>query len=178
MTLRDATPADAAELAAVQLAAWRRAYPGIVPDDFLAAMDIGELTARWERFLGQDSARTLVAVGDARIRGYCSIGGSRDADHDPRRIGEIRAIYVHPERWRCGVGRELCAAALAQFQAAGYAAVTLWVAEGNHRAQRFYATLGFVDDGGRKFESAGVPIRHLRYRWTPPGALVSDAGAR
>ena len=177
-TIRLATSVDAPALAAVQLAAWRVAYPGIVPDDFLKAMDPAEYTTRWEKFLAQPASRTLVTELDGRLTAYCSMGPTRDADLDPQRIGEIHAIYVHPEHWRSGHGRSLLQAALPRLRASGFTAVTLWVAEANIRAQRFYLALAFADDGGRKLETAGVPIRHLRFRWTPPDESPPDAGAR
>jgi ribosomal protein S18 acetylase RimI-like enzyme len=175
-TVRAAAAADAPALAAVQIATWRCAYPGIVPDEYLAGMSPAEYTARWDRFLALPASRTLVIDVAGRIRAYCSFGPTRDGDLDPARIGEIHAIYVHPEDWRSGFGRTLLGAALPRLCAAGFVAVTLWVAEPNARARQFYRALAFADDGGRKIEVAGAPIQHLRYRWAPPAGAPCSNG--
>ncbi|MBV9785789.1 MAG: GNAT family N-acetyltransferase, partial [Acidisphaera sp.] len=38
IAIRRARPADAAAIAAVHVAAWRSAYPGILPDTYLARL--------------------------------------------------------------------------------------------------------------------------------------------
>ena len=43
--------------------------------------------------------------------------------------------------------------------------VTLWVLEGNNDAQRFYESLGFHNDGGRK-AYPGTEVPEARYRIT------------
>ncbi len=40
ITIRRARPADAAAIGAVHVAAWRSAYPGILPDDYLARLSV------------------------------------------------------------------------------------------------------------------------------------------
>jgi ribosomal protein S18 acetylase RimI-like enzyme len=57
---------------------------------------------------------------------------------------------VHPDSWRIGAGRALMDASLAEFAARGFTTATLWVLEGNARAQAFYEGRGFTPDGGRK----------------------------
>jgi hypothetical protein len=40
ITIRRARPTDAASIGAVHVEAWRSAYPGILPDDFLARLSV------------------------------------------------------------------------------------------------------------------------------------------
>ena len=41
--LREATPADAPALAAVQVASWRAAYRGLMPDGVLAGLSVPDV---------------------------------------------------------------------------------------------------------------------------------------
>jgi ribosomal protein S18 acetylase RimI-like enzyme len=79
--------------------------------------------------------------------------------------GELTSIYVSPQHWGTGVGRELLSAATEQLRQAGFTEATLWVLEGNTRARRFYASAGWRPDGARKDAViAGVPVVEVRYR--------------
>ena len=40
ISIRRARPSDAISIGAVHVAAWRSAYPGILPDDFLARLSV------------------------------------------------------------------------------------------------------------------------------------------
>ena len=49
LVVRAAVPADAAAMAALHVHAWRAAYAGVMPADFLAALTIAEREAMWRR---------------------------------------------------------------------------------------------------------------------------------
>ena len=87
------------------------------------------------------------------------------ADGDPRQVGEIYAIYLHPRAWGTGLGRSLMTAALATLAVAGYTQATLWVLESNARARQFYTKGGWAQDGAvMQDDSRGFPISEVRYR--------------
>ncbi|MER6308346.1 GNAT family N-acetyltransferase [Streptomyces sp. NPDC001739] len=67
--------------------------------------------------------------------------------------GEIGGLFVAPEAQGGGVGRQLV-----EHAAARYGALTLEVFEGNARARRFYAHLGFTERGRRVDEETGHPL--------------------
>ncbi|WP_030802884.1 GNAT family N-acetyltransferase [Streptomyces sp. NRRL S-337] len=67
--------------------------------------------------------------------------------------GEIGGLFVAPEAQGSGVGRQLV-----EHGAARYGALTLEVFEGNARARRFYAHLGFTERGRRVDEETGHPL--------------------
>ena len=94
------------------------------------------------------------------IVGFVGVGPSRDPDAE----GELYTIYVHPDRWQGGIGRELIRAGEARLRELGYGRVVLWVLEGNLRAQRFYELAGWVADGERRtIEFVGQSIPEVRY---------------
>lgn len=167
--VRSARLEDAAALAEVSVAAWRKAYRGHMPDDFLDVLSISERTAGWTRRLSRPEAGHVLLVElDGRVAGFCVFGPSRDDDSEGQRISEIIALNIHPEHWHSGLGTLLCRRVLQEMWSEGSTAVTLWTLEGNIRARRFYEGLGFARDGAARAESKliGIPLPEVRYRQT------------
>lgn len=134
---------DAAELADIHITAWQHAYRGILEGAFLDGLDRERRASWWRRFIG-DGARVHV-VEREKVVGFCHAGAS-----DEPEWGEIFSIYVHPEYWGAGSGRELLAAGEATLRTDGYEKAWLWVLERNARARRFYERQGW---------QLGMPIR-------------------
>jgi ribosomal protein S18 acetylase RimI-like enzyme len=165
MKLRVATAADARAIAEIHVAAWRAAFRGLMPDDFLAALSVEERTVAWANGLSRPSPSqlALAEIEDA-LAGFCIYGATRD-DESPD-VAEIYAINVHPNRWGRGAGRALCEHAYREAAARGHTSMTLWVMIGNGRARRFYEHLGYAADGATRTNSQliGRPFDELRYR--------------
>lgn len=162
--VRDALLSDAASMARVHVAAWHATYRGLMPETLLDRVTLEERTARWTVNLATtDRARRntvyelVSSNGDRSVEGFATFGVSRD---EPS-TGEVWALYVHPERWGIGAGRELMTDGLTHLKQRGFDEVMLWVLQGNHRAIRFYGAAGFQLDGGTKLDD-GLP--HLRMR--------------
>lgn len=169
MTIRRAQLADAPAIATVHVRSWQAAYRGLLPQDYLNGLDPGPRTARWERQLaGLDWPRAgvLVAQEADRVVGFTGFGPSRDADLDPRAVGEVATIYLLPAAWGRGRGRELMGAALATLGQAGYGEAALWVLDTNDRARRFYEAGGWRADGAAKEDPSpgGFTLSEVRYR--------------
>jgi ribosomal protein S18 acetylase RimI-like enzyme len=164
--VRRARIEDAPGIAAVHVRTWQAAYRGQMPDDFLDDLDVDKRTIRWREWTQQSDTWVLVVEDqDHRIAGFSSCCPSRDADADAK-TAEIRAIYVHPEKWRNGSGRSLMSASLAHLKALGFDAVTLWVLEANASARLFYESIGFALDGAAKAVQPrrDFSILEVRYR--------------
>jgi RimJ/RimL family protein N-acetyltransferase len=146
--LRLVTSEDAEELADLQIAAWRAAFMPLMPADF-------EIPARehfllmGERSLQAEGVHRTVAVTSHHLVGLCTDGPSRDDDAPPE-VGEIRALYVHPDHWREGVGAALAENALDQLRGSHFSEATLWSFRDNARANAFYERLGFRPDGSSR----------------------------
>lgn len=164
IALRSAAPPDAAEIAAVHVAAWLAAYRGLMPDALLDGISADHRRARWEEMLGTDAApQVRVAVGDGVVVGFCSVARpTRDEDAGDR-VAEIAALNVRPDAWGQGIGTLLMDDALDGLRRDGWQEVSLWVLDGNERAQRFYRRLGFVFDGASTTHAASG-ARELRMR--------------
>lgn len=168
MGVRRAIPQDARGIAEVHVRSWQAAYQGLIPQDYLDALDPArQLDARAQRIRGVDWTKggCLVAEDGDRLIGFVHFGATRDNDDGAELIGEVAAIYLASESWGKGFGRELMNAALAHLAGAGYAQVTLWVLDANSRARSFYEKAGFTVDGAVKLDDRGsFQLREVRYR--------------
>jgi len=140
-----------------------------MPQDHLDGLDPADRAEAWGRVIAEtDPTRGGVLAAVAKgggIIGFASFGPSRDSDTDPRRTGEVFAIYADPEVWGTGTGRSLMAGAVAELVRLGYADAILWVLDTNDRARRFYVRAGWAEDGASKTDgSRGFDITEVRYR--------------
>lgn len=164
VAIRPATPADAAQIAAVHIASWREAYDGVVPEDFLAGLDAADRAEVWRQTLERvDRGQSVwVAEDEGRVVGFAHLGPSRDEDAE-RSTMEIYSIYLEPHAWGRGIARELMRTVLAAVPVG--ATVTLWALDTNDRARHFYRRNGFAPDGVEKMEEfGGEHLREIRYR--------------
>lgn len=189
--VRPATLGDADGIARVHVAAWKKGYAGLLPADYLGALQIGARAARWRDILAGDGPSvTLVALVEGVVEGFVSVGPSRDRpgellpgrvdgayagrdphvnavpeDPGPEGVGEIWAIYLHPDSWRRGLGSVLHEAGVDALREQGFREATLWVLAGNRRAVGFYESHGWVADGATKVdERDGTTRPEVRYR--------------
>jgi proline iminopeptidase len=167
MEVRVATPDDGAKIASVQVRSWQVAYKGIVPDDYLAALDIGEREDRWRRILEElnQPSRIVVAKDRGEIVGFSGFGPTRGEETSSEWVGEVFSIYVLPECWRKGAGAALLDVASGSLAAAGFTEATLWVIDSNIPARRFYEREGWWADGAtRSDDERGFVLSEVRYR--------------
>jgi GNAT superfamily N-acetyltransferase len=166
--VRDATPGDGAAMGAVQIAAWRAAYAGVMRDDYLAGLDPDDFGEHWRRSAadGPGPGRALL-VGELGGR-VVAIGATgefraRASDADP--TGELWMLNTHPDAFGTGASVALHAEALRRLAAAGHRGAVLWVVRDNPRARRFYEREGWVADGQETIaDLGGVDVTELRYR--------------
>jgi ribosomal protein S18 acetylase RimI-like enzyme len=123
-------------------------HRGLMPDDFLDGFSVQDWAEGWAMTLkAMDPRLALVAVRDGAIVGLCRVATpSRDEDTGGV-SAEFVAVYVSPDAWRSGVGTALMTHALDALRRDRWRAASLWVAEGNDRALRFYEQFGFKLDG-------------------------------
>jgi GNAT superfamily N-acetyltransferase len=165
MQIRVATGADAAEIARVHVASWQVAYRGLMPDSILDNFDVKQRTVRWQEILAESRGTTFVAEADSHIIGFSNLVPSRDPEVNSKAVGELAAIYVHPDHWRTGVGRALLQHTISEATRRSLSAITLWVLQTNSSAISFYRALGFLADGALKTDMLkGFPLHEARFR--------------
>lgn len=170
--IRAARVEDAGRIAEIHVLGWQGGYRGLMPQDYLDGLDPAQRLAFRIQVLQQADWWSrggcfVVSDDDGVLAGFADVGRSRDDDAEPGEVGEVMAIYVAPDAWSTGLGRELMNAVLTHLAKIGYGQVTLWVLDTNARARRFYEAAGFRPDGAVKIDdSRGFSLREVRYRRT------------
>ena len=154
ISLRKARVADAIAIGAVHVAAWRSAYPGILPDAFLAKMSVSRQAAFYDAAIRGGTGVTVATASGAdvpigsgpRIIGFTTAGRARGVDIAGKRLaeGEVETLYVLDDWRERGVGRRLMRAAGSHLVDIGCKSAYLWVLRDNP-SRWFYQRLG----GGR-----------------------------
>jgi ribosomal protein S18 acetylase RimI-like enzyme len=163
--IRRARPTDARAIAQVHVDTWQAAYRDLLPSKLLTALSVERRAAFWESELKPTPAERMpwIAESNGEVVGFVSSGPSRDADAIPA-TGEVYAIYVLPDCWDKGVGRDLLRHAEHDLLADGYSVASLWVLAGNVRARQFYERSGWSVDATRTDEFGDVEVEEVRYR--------------
>lgn len=158
LIIRPASLSDAADLGIIHYQAWLQTYTGLIDQNFL-----NQLSAQrsQQRFEAEGCKQFLIALVDGSPAGFCRYCKSRDPDADSL-TGEIRAIYLLKEYQHQGIGKALMLYAFDELKKLGMNKVTLWALETNLPSHRFYEKMGFLPDGGRKEDPAGIDIRFRR----------------
>jgi ribosomal protein S18 acetylase RimI-like enzyme len=160
--LRLATIEDAETIATIHVRTWQSAYEGIMPAQYLVSLSVQERANLWRSVVSEQRGTVLLAAAPHGEVGFISFGPSRDKDGKEK--AEIYAIYVLPEFWNQGIGRELLDEAERRIKDNHFIALTLWVLEKNTLARRFYEARGFQLDTSRKEETiGGLLLTELRY---------------
>ncbi|OBI88794.1 acetyltransferase [Mycobacterium sp. 1245805.9] len=165
--VRAAVPADARDVARVQLRSWQSAYRGLIAQGYLDGLTPEFFAGRYTfGRVGLRLPSTVVAVDGPAIRGLATTGLCREMELP--NFGELMAIYVDPAHVRTGIGRLLMTAARERLRGLGLAGAVLWVLDGNAGARRFYERDGWRFDGSCRTETFGdVPALQVRYRCAP-----------
>ncbi|MGF3057149.1 N-acetyltransferase family protein [Microbacterium sp. YY-01] len=149
--IREATVADAHDIAVAHVRSWQQAYRGLVPQHVLDDLDIAAREAQWQKMItDQHRERTLVAEVDRRVLAWCTFGPARD--NNPVASGEVWGLYAHPDAWSHGLGHALLAEAEASLRMGGHRRAYLWMLDGNSRGIDFYERHGWLADGGTKVD--------------------------
>ncbi|MFT4059756.1 MAG: GNAT family N-acetyltransferase [Legionella sp.] len=163
--IRIAKLEDAKAIALVHICSWQKMYREFIPEVILKNLSLQERTQQWAELIKQDMDVLVIEINE-RIVGFASVCQFRD-QHIDRSMGEISAIYIHPDNWRMGFGRQLCLAAIAELTKQHYKTIGLWVLVANIQARQFYDALGFEATSVTKLEEfyeGGALLQEILYR--------------
>nr|WP_315487246.1 GNAT family N-acetyltransferase [uncultured Undibacterium sp.] len=178
--LRRATVDDAEAIAAIRIEGWRTTYRGMIPDSYLAEMDLNENVLHWRTILQalpvkEDSLCVYVAVSEDEIVGFVSAMKLPEAKLD--NDGEINAIYIRPQWQRCGIGKRMLHKAARSLQAMGCTSCVIWVIDGNSQARNFYEELGGEILIEQDFSWDGLDLTEVGYGWSDLSVMMASADA-
>ena len=185
IAVRRARPSDAPLIGAVHVAAWRSAYPGLLPEDYLARLSVVRHVAQYDRqirsgggvYVAVASGQDVPGGASPRLVGFTTVGRGRlcppgGCDTD----GEIETLYVLDD-WRDrGIGRRLIRTGAAHLAAAGSRAAFLWVLSGNP-SRWFYERLGGKAVAESITAVAGIDVPQIAFAWDPIERLIATSPA-
>ncbi|WP_203908398.1 GNAT family N-acetyltransferase [Rhizocola hellebori] len=73
----------------------------------------------------------------------------------------LSMLFVDPDRWGTGIGRQLLDAVVEAAALQGRPRVQVWTGSANHRAKNLYLSAGFAPTGEVKRLAEGEEILHL-----------------
>ncbi len=195
ISVRRARPSDAIAIAAVHVAAWRSAYPGILPDTYLANLSVSRQAAYYDAAIRgstgvfvasasgvdlppappQGSAPGVTSGNGPRIIGFGTAGLARPSGNTGvQRLGEgeIETLYVLDDWRERGIGRRLMHACAAHLAESGCRSVFLWVLRDNP-SRWFYQRLGGKPAAEAAIQFAGRQVVQTAFVWDPIERLLA-----
>lgn len=175
LTIRDAKPSDAAELARLHVAVWRETYRKLAPADAFAALDETRRLAFWQDKFAHpaDQQCVLLAEIDGEFAGFTLASTSGNVEFGE--LAEIKLLYVDTQFARQGIGRCLLTEIAQRLKNSGFTGVGLGVVEENFPAIHFYTALG-GKEGGRYTDSGPLWLsKNVIYAWDDIDQLLSSS---
>jgi GNAT superfamily N-acetyltransferase len=181
--IRRARPSDATAIGAVHVTAWRSAYPGILPDAYLANLSPSRQAAHYDRAIragalvhvatasGPDLGSQFGMNGGSRVVGFATAGPARGRGMAPPADGEIETLYVLDDWREHGLGRLLMQASAMDLAAQGCASAFVWVLRDNP-SRWFYARLGGKPLAEATIQVGGELVVQTAYVWSPIDKLA------
>jgi GNAT superfamily N-acetyltransferase len=153
VSVRVGWPADAAAMAWVQVAAWRRELADLLPQDVLASLDPDRFAAAWHTAMTKPEDarnRVLVALERNDLRGFAVTVPSPDPDSDPIADGEIAELVVEPGHRGEGHGSRLLHACVDTLRADRFVRATCWLNSDDDARRGFLTGAGWAPDGAHR----------------------------
>jgi GNAT superfamily N-acetyltransferase len=180
VSVRPARPAEAADVARVQVIAWRTAYRSLLPAEVLDDWDEDAAAQTWRTAITAPPTPghgVLVALEGDRVVGFAAYGPAElIGDDRPDPAGpttEVSQLLVEPRWGRRGHGSRLLAAVADLAHASGVARLQVWLPENDRVSARFFESAGWAPDGwARTLDTGAGPLREVRWHTM----LVDDDG--
>jgi len=148
---RDAILADAPGLAAFGARSFTETFGHLYESADLALFLENHTVESWANELADPGFAVRIAEVEGAIVGYAKLGPPHLPFVPRGQAAELRQLYVLAPHHGSGVGQALMDWAIAIARSGGAENLYLSVFVDNHRARRFYARLGFVEEGSYKF---------------------------
>lgn len=162
VTMRAASSEDARTISGILAESWKKAYVGMVPQEYLDGLDENHSAERMRNELSSGRLNVFLLFEDDVPVGAVGYGKSRD-DKLPD-WGEIQFIYLRPGFCRRGYGERLLRTAVDALRRLGFEDCFLWVLKENKNARDFYTSNGFrATDDVTHSEIMGKQLTEVRY---------------
>lgn len=169
--VRDATAADAGDIAAIQLRCWQDAYSDVWPAEVFEALSAQDPEMTWARAVIAPPGpgyRLLVATEREEVVGFAALSPSQDPDAEAGEA-ELIAWEVLPAHRRNGHGTRLITAAADHARSVGAHSLSVWIAHDDEARRALAQSAGFGPDGAHRevaltegWSSEDVRLRQVR----------------
>lgn len=149
MWIRDLEHRDIEAIARIHCNAWKQAFTDILPYEYLASLTPADFEKGWKSSIEVKRRKNLVAEDSEGVQGFLSFAPFEVNAPSDRPV-ELIGIYVNPDRWGKGVGKELFGAFENLLARTNSPSFYLWVMEDNIRARAFYASQGMLLSADRR----------------------------
>ncbi|XEC96407.1 N-acetyltransferase family protein [Paenibacillus tarimensis] len=153
---------DTRELGFVHSEAYRNAYQGIMPDEYLNQVTPNVSERYFYNALVKETEHIAIVLNDNKAVGYMMLKACSDNDLE-KTSGEISAIYLLENYRGIGLGKQLLNWGIEKLKDFGFNIIVLWVLKENIYAIRFYEQQGFVLDGTERIIIRGRELIQVRY---------------
>ena len=163
ITVSRAHAGDGAAIAAIHVAVWRNAYPGILPDHTLAGLSQPRLAMQYEAAIRRGAPMLVARTAEAprRVVGFTT--ASRSAPGAPAE-GEVETLYVLDDWREQGIGRLLLRHAARHLTLLSCGSLFLWVLADNP-SRWFYEHLGGRPAMASVTRIGGRPLSQIAMVW-------------
>ena len=171
IAIRAAGIEDAGTIAHVHVECWRTTYAGIVPEAYLAGLDVTLRARLWHEWLG-NQALVFVAEIDGCVVGFAHGGANRE----PLEAcdAELYSIYLLRDAQKRGIGAGLLRAMANALLERNFKSMAVWVLEQN-RSRSFYEKAGARMVTSKVIEIGGAKLMEVAYAWADLGELAKLA---
>jgi ribosomal protein S18 acetylase RimI-like enzyme len=156
--LRPARPEDLPAIRDLQIASWRHAYAGLLPESFLQDEVTEVLGARWAH-MPEPHWFVETAWAGETLAGFVSVDRKRGPG------AYVDNLHVGRAAQGQGAGRQLMAAAARRLDAEGTRRLWLTVMEGNTGARAFYRRIGGQEGALDQTLLYGQPVSIRPVEW-------------
>lgn len=160
--IRKARLSDAGAIGRIYVESWRVAYKGILPQDYLDGLRVGEVIQSVRRTLSSVQTQFLIAEDERGAVGYISAGPERS--QDPIYRSELYELYLLPEAQRAGLGSQLLARMARQLHQMHFYTLLVWVLSRNPN-RRFYEKCGALYLRSQTIVHSGRRLQAVAYGW-------------
>lgn len=161
--IREATVDDAKTISSIGVSSWLVAYRGIIPDEYLNSISIENREKHVAQSIMVSNNHFIIAEADGQPVGMACFYPSL-IEITVKDVWELEALYLLPQYWCKGVGRELIQYAFRYMRDHKARVCNLWVLADNHRTKRFYEHMGLTYTGIEKALSiGGKELIEVRY---------------
>ncbi len=166
-----AEASDTDGMAAVHVACWRSAYPGILPARVLRGLSAPPLAMMYARGLRHRACtRVARAQPGGAVIGFATASVAKAGALG---AGEVETLYVLDDWRERGIGRALLRDVARDLAARGCGSVFLWVLSANP-SRYFYTHLGGRIAETGTTEVGGETVARTAILWDPIALLLAE----